>query len=96
MATGGTWDCLPEEIVSLIAIKVAKTLEAPFEDHHSLWLCNKAMKRAFSSHAIINRFNLEHHYQTMNWDVDYLQTIDMLQGVNNGGALSSRGWATYA
>jgi hypothetical protein len=55
-------DRLPEEIVSLIAVKVAETLEAPLEDLHTLRLCNKAMKRASSSHAVTNRFNLEHRY----------------------------------
>jgi hypothetical protein len=55
-------DRLPEEIVSLIAVKVAETLEAPLEDLHTLRLCNKAMKRASSSHGITNRFNLKHRY----------------------------------
>jgi hypothetical protein len=62
MAVGGTWDHLPEEIISLIAVKVAETLEDPLEDLLSLRLCNKATKRATLSHAIANRFNLEHHY----------------------------------
>jgi hypothetical protein len=44
------------------------------------------------SHAIANRFNLEHHYQSMVWEgadtLDaYLQTVNWLQGANNGGAL---------
>jgi hypothetical protein len=95
MAADGPWDRLPEEILSLITIKVAETLEAPLKDLHSLWLCNKATKRA-SSHAISNRFNLEHHYKSMVWEgVDahdaYLQTVDWLQGANNGGALFVKG-----
>jgi hypothetical protein len=78
-ATGGTWDRLPEEIISLIIIKVAETSEAPLEDLRSLRLCNKVMKRASSSHAIANRFNLEHHYQSTDWNPEeYLQTIDWL------------------
>jgi hypothetical protein len=101
MAAGGDWDCLPKEIVSLITVKVAETSKAPLEDLRSLWLCNKATKRASSSRAITNHFNLEHHYQSMVWEgadaLDaYLQTVDWLQGANNGGAPSSRGWATYA
>jgi hypothetical protein len=96
MATGGAWDRLPEEIVSLIAVKVVETSEAPLEDLRSLRLCNKAMKRASSSHAITNRFNLKHHYQSMVWEganalVTYLQTIDWLQGANNGGTLFVKG-----
>jgi hypothetical protein len=62
MAAGGTWDHLPEEIISLIAVKVAETLEDPLEDLLSLRLCNKATKRATLSRAVANRFNLEHHY----------------------------------
>jgi hypothetical protein len=92
MAADGAWDHLPEEIASLIA----ETSEAPLEDLRSLRLCNKAMKRASSSRAITNRFNLKHHYQSMVWeDADalntYLQTIDWLQGANNGGALFVKG-----
>jgi hypothetical protein len=64
MVVGGAWDRLPEEIISLIAIKVAETLEAPLEDLCNMRLCNKAMKRASSSRAITNHFYLEHHYQT--------------------------------
>jgi hypothetical protein len=62
MVVGGTWDHLPEEIVSLITVKVAKTSEHLFEDLRSLWLCDKATKRASLSCTIANRFNLEHHY----------------------------------
>jgi hypothetical protein len=62
MVADGAWDRLPEEIVSLIAVKVTETSEAPLEDLCSLWLCNKATKRASSSHVVGNRFNLEHHY----------------------------------
>jgi hypothetical protein len=92
MAAGGAWDYLHEEIVSLINVKVADTSEAPLEDLRSLRLCNKAMKRASSSHAVTNHFNLEHHYQSMVGEgaymLDaYLQTVDWLQGANNGGAL---------
>jgi hypothetical protein len=65
MAAGDASDRLPEEIVSLIAVKVADTSEAPLKDLHSLWLCNKVMKLASSSRAISNHFNLEHHYHTM-------------------------------
>jgi hypothetical protein len=49
------------------------------------------MKRASSSRAIANPFNLEHHYQITDWGADYLQTIDWLQGANNGGALFIKG-----
>jgi uncharacterized protein YvpB len=76
MATGGAWDHLPEGIVSLIPVKVVETSEAPLEDLRTLWLCNKATKRVSSSHAVTIRFNLEHHYQTMDWGADYLQTVD--------------------
>jgi hypothetical protein len=62
MVAGNAWDRLPEEIVSLIAIKVVETLEALLKDLCSLQLCNKVMKRASSSRAITNHFNLEHHY----------------------------------
>jgi hypothetical protein len=62
IAACGTWDRLQEKIISLITVKVAKTLEAPLEDLRSLRLCNKAMKRAFSSCTITNHFNLKHHY----------------------------------
>jgi hypothetical protein len=61
IAASGTWDHLLEEIVNLIAIKVAETSEAPLDDLHSLWLCNKAMKRASSSCGVANCFNLNHH-----------------------------------
>jgi hypothetical protein len=96
MAANGAWDRLPEEIVSLIAVKVAKTSEAPLKDLRNLQLCNKAMKRASSSCNVDNRFNLEHHYQSMDREgadvLDaYLQTIDWLQGANNGGALFVKG-----
>jgi hypothetical protein len=96
MAVGGAWDCLPKEIVSLITVKVAETSEAPLKDLHSLRLCNKVTKRASSSHVITNRFNFEHHYQSTVWggaDVldAYLQTIDWLQGANNGRALFVKG-----
>jgi hypothetical protein len=48
------------------------------------------------SHAVSNRFNLEHHYKSMIWEgVDahdtYLQTVDWLQCANNGGALFVKG-----
>jgi hypothetical protein len=80
MATSGAWDRLPKEIVSLIAVKVAETSEAPLEDLRSMWLCNYSTKRASSSHTVANRFNLEHHYQTTLWGTDamvaYLQTVD--------------------
>jgi hypothetical protein len=36
MVVSGAWDRLLEEIVSLIAVKVPETLEAPLEDLHSL------------------------------------------------------------
>jgi hypothetical protein len=96
MAVSSAWDRLPEEIVSLISVKVAETLEALLEDLRSLRLCNKATKRASSSRTVTNRFNLEHHYQSMVWEgadaLDaYLQTVDWLQGVNNGGALFIKG-----
>jgi hypothetical protein len=65
MAAGGAWDCLPKEIVSLISVKVAETVEALLEDLRSLRLCNRATKRASLSRAAAKRFNLEHHYQSM-------------------------------
>jgi hypothetical protein len=36
MAAGGARDHLTEEIISLIAVKVAKTLEDPLQDLRSL------------------------------------------------------------
>jgi hypothetical protein len=36
MAVGGAWDHLPEEVVSLITIKVAETSEDLLEDLRSL------------------------------------------------------------
>jgi hypothetical protein len=98
---GGAWDRLPEEIISMVTIKVAETSEKPLKDLHGLWWCNMAMKRASSSRDIANRFNLEHHYQLIvSGDADtldtYLHTIDWLQGANNEKSSSSRGWATYA
>jgi hypothetical protein len=67
---------------------VAETLEALLEGLCSPRLCNKATKRASSSHIVANRFNLEHHYQSTNWKPEeYLQTIDWLQGANSGQAL---------
>jgi hypothetical protein len=96
MAVDGAWDLLLEQIISLIVIKEAETSEDPLKDLCSLWLCNKATKRASSSCAITNRFNLEHHYQSMDREgVDvlntYLQTVDWLQGANNRGALFVKG-----
>jgi hypothetical protein len=38
MAVGGAWDRLPEEIVSLITVKVTKTSEASLKDLRNLWL----------------------------------------------------------
>jgi hypothetical protein len=91
IVAGGAWDRFPEEIISLITVKVVETSEAPLEDLCTLRQCNKATKRASSSHVVTNCFNLEHHYQTMDWSADYLQTVDWLQGVNNGGALFIKG-----
>jgi hypothetical protein len=93
---GGTWDHLLEEIVNLITVKVAETSEAPLNDLHSQWLCNKAMKRASSSYVITNCFNLNHHYRSTVWGyVDtlnaYLKTVDWLQGANNKEALIVKG-----
>jgi hypothetical protein len=98
MAAGGAWDRLPKEFLSLITIKVGKTSEDLLEDICSLLLCNRAMKRETSSHAITNPFNLDHHYQSKVWvSVDalnrYLQTVDLSQGVNNGEALFVKGMA---
>jgi hypothetical protein len=80
MAAGGAWDRLPEEIVSLIAVKVAETSKDPLQDLRSLRLCNKATKMASSSRAIANRFNLEHHFTNRVWGEDdmyeYYQTVD--------------------
>jgi hypothetical protein len=80
----GAWDRLPEEVVSIITVKVAKILEAPLKDICTRRLCNKEMKRACSSRVVANRFNLENHYQSMVWgerhwlDAD-LQTVDWYQ-----------------
>jgi hypothetical protein len=94
MAASGAWDRLAEDIISLIAVKVAETSEAPLEDLRSMWLCNKVTKRASSSYAVTNRFNLKHHYQSTNWYSDeYIQTADWLQGANNGQALFVKGIA---
>jgi hypothetical protein len=94
MAAGSAWDHLPEEIVSLITIKVAETLEAPLEDLCGVRLCNKAANKASSSYAVANRFNLKLHYQSTDWNSDeYIQTVDWLQGVNNGQALFIKGTA---
>jgi hypothetical protein len=98
MDVDGAWDCLPEEVISLITFKVTETLEDPLKDHRSLQLCNKATKRVTLIHAIANRFNLEHHYQSKVWGSanvlnSYLQTVDWLQGANNGGALFVKGMA---
>jgi hypothetical protein len=43
MVVIGAWDRLLEEIVSLIAVKVADTLEDLLEDLCSLRMCNMAM-----------------------------------------------------
>jgi hypothetical protein len=96
MAIGSAWDRLPEEIVSLIVVKVVETLEDPLKDLRSLRLRNKATKRASLSRVVANRFNLKHHYQSMYGEgadvLDaYLQTVDWLQGANNGGALFVKG-----
>jgi hypothetical protein len=58
----GIWDHLLEEVLSMIAIKVAESSQAPLEDLHSMHLCNKTMKRVCSIRVIGNRFNLENHY----------------------------------
>jgi hypothetical protein len=77
----GAWDHLPEEVVSMITVNIAKSLEAPLEDLCSMLLCNKATKRVCSSHVVANHFNLENHYQSTVWGerhrLDaYLQTVD--------------------
>jgi hypothetical protein len=91
MAAGGAWDRLPEEIVSLITIKVAETSEDPLQDLRSLQLCNKATKRVSSSRVVANHFNLDHHFTNRVWGEDdmykYYQTVDWLQVANNGRAL---------
>jgi hypothetical protein len=33
---GGAWDRLPEEIISMVTIKVAETSERPLKDLHGL------------------------------------------------------------
>jgi hypothetical protein len=81
MAIGSAWDRLPEEIVSLIVVKVVETLEDPLKDLRSLRLRNKATKRASLSRVVANRFKLKHHYQSMYGEganvLDaYLQTVD--------------------
>jgi hypothetical protein len=96
VAAGSAWDRLPEEIVSMITVKVAESSEAPLEDLRSLHLCNKAMKRACSSRIIANRFNLENYYQSTVWGEGdpldaYFQTVDWLQGANNVEALFVKG-----
>jgi hypothetical protein len=95
MAAGGAWDRLPEEIVSLITIKVAETLEDLLQYLCRLLLCNKVTKRVSSSRTIANRFNLEHHFMNRVWGEDdmyeYYQNMDWLQVVNNGRALFING-----
>jgi hypothetical protein len=92
VSSGGVWDRLSEEVVSLIASKVAETSKAPLEDLRSLRLYSKATKRSPLSRGVANRFNLEHHYQATVWGhgdtcAAYLQTIDWLLGVSNRQAL---------
>jgi type II secretory pathway component HofQ len=58
MATSSAWDRLPEIIISLITVKVTETSEDPLQDLRSLWLCNKATKRASLSRTVANCFNL--------------------------------------
>jgi hypothetical protein len=91
MATSSAWDRLPEIIISLIAIKVTETSEDLLQDLRSLWLCNKATKRASLSRTVANCFNLEHHFTNRVWGEDdmykYYQTVDWLQVGNNGRAL---------
>jgi hypothetical protein len=48
----GAWDRLPEEVVSMIVVKVAESSEAPFEDLCSLRMFNMATKRVCSSHTV--------------------------------------------
>jgi hypothetical protein len=95
MAVGGAWDRLPEEIVSLITIKVAETLEDLLQYLRSLLLCNKVTKRVSSSRSVANHFNLEHHFMNRVWGEDdmykYYQTMDWLQVANNGRALFING-----
>jgi hypothetical protein len=95
MAAGGTWDCFPKEIVSLMAIKMAETSEDPLQNLRSLRLCNKVTKRASSSRVVANCFNLEHHFPNRVWGEDdmyeYYQTVDWLQVANNGRDLFING-----
>jgi hypothetical protein len=95
MAAGGAWDHLPEEIVSLITVKVAETSEDLLQELRSLRLCNKATKRASSSRALANCFNLKHHFTNRVWSEDdmykYYQIVDWLEVVNNGRALFING-----
>jgi hypothetical protein len=62
MAADDAWDRLQEQIISLIAVKVVETSEALLKELHSLRLCNKATKRVSTSRAVVNLFNLMHHY----------------------------------
>jgi hypothetical protein len=93
MATSDAWDCLPEEIVSLITVKVAETLEAPLEDLHNPRPCNKVTKRASSSHPspIASTSSITTRLQFGGGGANalnaYLQIVDRLQSVNNRGAL---------
>jgi hypothetical protein len=95
MVAGSAWDHLPKEIVSLITVKVSETSEGPLKD-----LCSGQQKDEGG--------NLEpHHRQSLQpratlpiqglggADVlnAYLQTVDWLQGVNNGVALFIKGMA---
>jgi hypothetical protein len=95
MAADGAWDHLPEEIISLITVKVAETLEDPLQDLRSLWLCIKATKRESSSRVVTNCFNLEYHFTNRVWGeenmYEYYQTVDWLQVANNGRALFING-----
>jgi hypothetical protein len=101
VAAGEHWDRLPEEVVSLIAVKLVETSPSPLEDLRSFRLCNKSTNRASSSRTVANRINLDNHYEMMIWGngatrTAYLQIVDWLIGANNGQALFINGWATCA
>jgi hypothetical protein len=81
VASGNSWDHLPEEVISIITVKVTESLEALLEDFRSLRLCNKAMKRVCSNRTVVNHFNMENPYHSTVWGEGdllnaYLQTND--------------------
>ena len=59
------WDLLPDDVVTMIAVKVVETWPLPVYDLRTMPGLNTAMKRACSRVAVANRINLENQYQNM-------------------------------